>query len=185
MTTVPITEVTTPAAPKYQRTVITTTRAKAPEPAPADLLLATPAVRALSKALKDTDWYARQRLAALKAYQSLPMPTLSDDAWRRTDIRTFKWDEFKLPFPLAGPGKPVPASLLKPLVGRERGGLLVVADGRAVETKLDVRLRRNQVVLADFRTAIHKHEARLKRYLGKSVAVSDGKFAALAASLAD
>src|SRR5258706_908193 len=174
MTTAPIIELTVPAAPKYQRTVISTNRNKAPEPVPADLVLAKPDVQALSKALKDTDWYARRRLAALKIYQGLPMPTLNDDAWRRTDIRTFKWDRVTLPFPAAKPGKPAPAALLKPLVGRERGGLLVVADGRAVQTTLDASLRRSQVVLADFRTATRKHEALLKKYLGKTVPVSDG-----------
>src|SRR5436190_1232167 len=111
MTTAPITALTPPTAPKYQRTVITTTRTKAPEPAP--------------------------------------------------------------------------AALLKPLVGRERGGLVVVADGRAVQTTLDASLRRSQVVLADFRSATRQHEALLKKYLGKTVPVGDGKFAALAASLAD
>jgi len=185
MTTAPLIELTTPVAPKYQRTVISTSRNKPAEPVPADLVLARADVLALSKALKDTDWYARQRLAALKTYQGLPMPTLNDDAWRRTDIRTFKWDQVQPPMPAAKAGKPVPAALLKPLVGRERGGLLVVADGRTVETTLDASLRRSQVVLVDFRTAARKHEALLKKYLGKTVPVSDGKFAALAATLAD
>ena len=185
MTTAPITELTSPTAPKYQRTVISTTRNKAAEPVPADLLLAKAQVLALSKALKDSDWYARQRLSALKTYQGLAMPTLNNDAWRRTDIRTYKWDQVTLPFPAAKAGKPVPVALLKPLVGRERGGLLVAADGRVVENTLDASLRRNQVVLADFRTATRKHEALLKKYLGKTVPVGDGKFAALAATLAD
>ncbi len=185
MTISPVTNVEIPAAPKYQRTVITTTRRKAPEPVPADLVLTRADVQALSKALKDPDWYARQRLAAWKIYQSLPMPTLSDEAWRRTDIRTFKWDRVPLPFPSARAGKPVPATLLKPLVGRERGGLLVIADGRPVEATLDPSLRRSNVVLTDFRTALRKHGDLLKRHLGKTVPVSDGKFAALAATLAD
>jgi Fe-S cluster assembly protein SufD len=185
MTISPVSAIVTPTAPKYQRTVITTTRHKAPEPVPADLTLSKLEVQALSKALKDTEWYARQRLAALKAYQGLPMPGMTEEAWRRTDIRTFKWDQVRPPMPTARPGKPVPASLLKPLVGNERGGLLVVADGRPVEATLDPSLRRSQVVFTDFRTATRKHEALLKKHLGKTVPVSEGKFAALAATLAD
>src|SRR5260221_12752355 len=125
MTISPVTEIVPPTAHKYQRTVITTARRKAPEPVPADLTLTRPEVQALSKALKDSGWYARQRLAALKGYMSLPMPGMTEEAWRRTDIRTFKWDQVHLPLPATRPGKLVPASLLKPLVGAERGGLLV------------------------------------------------------------
>ena len=183
-----LSEISSPAAPaagKYQRTVITTTRRKAPEPVAPELSVDKADVQALSKALKDPEWYARQRLVAWKAYQSLPMPGLSDEAWRRTDIRTFKWDQVGLPLPAARPGKPVPASLLKPLVGRQQGGLLVVADGQPVEATLDPGLRRQKVVFADFRTAARKNADLLKKYLGKTVAVTDGKFAALAATLAD
>ena len=185
MTTTPLSEIQAPAAPKYQRTVITTARRKAPEPAPAQLALSRPDVQGLSKALKDTDWYARQRLAAWKVYESLPMPSLTEDAWRRTDIRPFKWDRVELPEASARPGRPVPASLLKPLVGRKQGGLLVVANGHAVEAKLDPSLKRGKVVLTDFRTAARKHAELLQKYLGKTVPVTDGKFAALAATLAD
>src|SRR4051812_44417306 len=116
MTTSPASGIETPAAAKYQRTVITTTRRKAPEPTPPKLVISKADVQALSKALKDSTWYARQRLAAWKTFQSLPTPGLTDEAWRRTDIRTFKWDEAPLPFPAAQAGKPVPGSLLKPLV---------------------------------------------------------------------
>jgi len=185
MTISPVSEIAVPAAPKYQRTVITTARRKAPEPMPAHLTLAKPEVQALSKALKDPAWYARQRLAAWKTYEALPMPGMTEEAWRRTDIRTFKWDQVRPPVPSARPGKPVPASLLKPLVGREHGGLLVVADGWPVEATLDPSLRRSRVVQTDFRTAARKHEPLLKKYLGKTVPVTDGKFAALAATLAD
>ena len=185
MTIAPVLEIKAPAAPKYPRTVITTTRAKAPEPAPAELLLSKADVQALSKALKDPEWYARQRLAALKTYQSIPMPSLSDEAWRRTDIRTFKWDQVRLLHAAVRTGRAVPAALLKPLVGRQQGGLLVVADGRPVRAELDPSLRRQKVVLADFGTAIRKHGDLLKKYLGKIVPIADGKFAALAATLAD
>src|SRR5579859_1825380 len=167
MTTSPAAEIVTPAAPKYARTVITTTRRKAP--APAQLSLAKADVLALSKALKDPAWYARRRLAALKAYETIPMPGMTDEAWRRTDIRTFKWDEVRLPFPAAKPGRAAPASVLKPLVGRQQGGLLVVEDGRATTVTLDPSLKRSKVVLADFRTAARKHELLLQKYLGKTV----------------
>ncbi len=32
------------------------------------------------------------RLAAWDLYESLPMPTTNDEAWRRTDYRHIDWD---------------------------------------------------------------------------------------------
>ena len=119
------------ASPKYQRTVITTARQKPVEPAPAQLTVSKAEVLALSRSMKDTPWYVRRRLQAAKVFQSLPMPALTDEAWRRTDIRAFKWGEI-LPGalePAALSSKRVPASLLKPLVGGRQGGRLVAASG--------------------------------------------------------
>src|SRR3990172_12995969 len=95
--------------PKYQRTVITTGRRKE-EPKAAEFRLAKAEVLALSKARKDAAWYARRRLAAWKIYDATPMPTLGDEAWRRTDIRPFRWGEVVLPHRLNGkaPSKRVP-----------------------------------------------------------------------------
>ncbi|MBI3445137.1 MAG: Fe-S cluster assembly protein SufD, partial [Magnetospirillum sp.] len=42
-----------------------------------------------------------------------------------------------------------------------------------------------KVVLADFRTAARKHALLFQKHLGKTVPVADGKFAALAATLAN
>jgi Fe-S cluster assembly protein SufD len=170
------------------RTVITTGRRRAPESAAADLEIDRGAVQALSNYTKDADWYARRRLAAWKVYHGLPMPTLSDEAWRRTDIRNFKWGEVTLPHALNGhtPAAPrVPAALLKPLAGREQGGLLVAAGGRVSEASLHPRLRRQGVVFTDFLNATRKHPDLVKKYLGKVVAITEGKFAALAETLAD
>jgi Fe-S cluster assembly protein SufD len=91
----------------------------------------------------------------------------------------------KLPFPAAKSGRKPPASLRKPLVGRKQGGLLVVADGVPVQTMLDESLAASQVVLADFRTAAREHAELLQAHLGKTVPIRDGKFAAMAATLAD
>jgi Fe-S cluster assembly protein SufD len=175
----------TAETPRYERTVITTGRRKA-EAAPAQLDIPRSEVVALSKALGDPAWYARRRLAAWKTYQSVPMPTLQDEAWRRTDIRPFKWGEVVLPHQAApAAGRRVPAALLKPLVGREQGGLLVTVGGRPAELALSPALKRQRVILADFRTAVRKHGDLLRKYLDKIVPITDGKFAALAEVLAD
>jgi Fe-S cluster assembly protein SufD len=172
--------------PKYQRTVITTARQKPVEPAPAELTITKAAVQAFSQSRKDAPWYARRRLEAQKVFQKLPMPALSDEAWRRTDIRPFKWGEVVpgAPEPATMASKRVPAALLKPLVGGQQGGRLVMA-GRAATVAMDASLKRKKVIFCDFMTATRKHADLLKRHLGKTVPITDGKFAALSAALAD
>ena len=66
--------------------VIITTR-KTEEPKLASLNFTEADVKALSKIKKDPTWLAKRRLDAWKKFASLPMPTLNDEAWRRTDLR--------------------------------------------------------------------------------------------------
>jgi Fe-S cluster assembly protein SufD len=171
---------------KYPRTVISTGRKK-DEPKAASLAITKANVQALSKLKRDAEWYARRRLAALKTYAGLPMPTLSDEAWRRTDIRAFQWDAVELPFSrtAAVKAKRVPAALLKPLVGRAQGGQLVTVGGVVSEYTLAASLKKQKVIFADFLTAAKKHPELVKKHLGKVVAITEGKFAALAEALTD
>jgi Fe-S cluster assembly protein SufD len=173
---------------KYERTVITTARRRPAEPVASNFAFDRAAVQALSKAMKDAGWYARRRLAAWKAYHAVPMPTLNDEAWRRTDIRNFKWGEVLLPHGANGRhdrAARVPASLLKPLAGAEQGGLLVTAGGQVTESSLHPSLKRQKVVFTAFLAATRKYPDLVKKYLGKVVPIAEGKFAALAETLAD
>ena len=52
------------------------------------------AVEALSRSRNEPDWVREARLAAWETYESLPMPTRSDEEWRRTDLRRLKLDRF-------------------------------------------------------------------------------------------
>jgi Fe-S cluster assembly protein SufD len=170
---------------KYPRTVITTGRKK-DEPAIIDLALTKAEVLALAKYKKEAEWYTKRRLATLKLYQATPMPTLSDEPWRRTDIRKFKWGAVTLPHSANGTGKgKVPGALLKPLVGKAQGGQLVQIGGSVAEASLHASLKKQKVIFADFFTAAKKHPELVKKYLGKTVPVQEGKFAALAETLAD
>jgi Fe-S cluster assembly protein SufD len=174
------------ATPKYTRTVITTGR-RQEEPKPAEFKFPRSEVSALSKAKKDPDWYARRRMAAWKVYDALPMPTLNDEAWRRTDLRPFNWGGLILPHRLNGrvSVKRVPAALLKPLVGAQQGGQLVAAGGQVDEYSVHPALKRQKVIFADFLAATKKYPELVRKYLGKGVKISEGKFAALAEALAD
>ncbi len=134
----------------------------------------------LSPAIRD------YRLSAWETFQATPMPTTSDEAWRRTDIRGMRAGAFRLPeqldlrtLHLPEP----PEDCLKPLAGEAHGGQLVLtADGARLD--LDPELARQGVVFTDLRTAERQHPELLAELLGQVVRPDEGKFAALAAALA-
>lgn len=170
---------------KYKRTVITTKKHK-PD-SPDELKFTRDDIQKLSKRLRDPEWYAKQRLKAWQLYKKLPMPTLQDEAWRRTDIRGMSWKGLEHPvlLPRSRIGKQgrVPARFLKPLVGKHHGGQIVINNGKVTDRSLDAKLRRQGVIFTDLRTALKKHQSLVEKHLGKSVKIQEGKFAAMAAAL--
>ena len=159
---------------------------KASEAVSTEFVLTREDVEARSQRLDDPEWYAQARLEAWETYQRIPMPTLQDEAWRRTDIRALDWAALQKKS-LAGAagstnGK-VPDQLLKPLVGEAHGGQLVFHNGETASHSLDEQLKAQGVIFTDFRTATHEYADLLKQYLGAAVKVDDGKFSALAATM--
>ena len=156
---------------------------------PAELKFTQDDIEKLSKLLRDPQWYAEQRLKAWRMYKRTPMPTLQDEAWRRTDIRSMRWQDVEHralnPKSLRSKDGKVPAKLLKPLVGKDHGGQIIINNGKVTDRSLDSSLRRQGVVFTDLRTAVNKHRDLLEKYLGKAVKIREGKFAAMAAALAD
>ena len=128
---------------------------------------------------------SQYRRAAWDSYLSLPMPTLKDEAWRRTDLRGMPSDQFHLPkaeayLDLA----PLPEDLMKPVADKEHGGQVILMPGGA-QISLSKDLADQGVVFTDLRTAEQKHPALLEKIMGKVVTANEGKFASLAAALAD
>jgi Fe-S cluster assembly protein SufD len=152
-----------------------------------DLSLQESEIRAISAKLNDANWYAEQRLQAWQAYQATAMPTTQDEAWRRTDISKLNWQKVQHPV-LANtlPSKSeVPPELLRPLVGDEHGGQLVIRGGQVEQANLAANLAQQGVIFTDFLTATREHGNLLQKYLGKAVKTDDGKFTLLTAALVD
>ncbi|NUM44125.1 MAG: Fe-S cluster assembly protein SufD [Anaerolineales bacterium] len=124
----------------------------------------------------------RQR--AWEIYQSLPIPTLQMEAWRRTDLKRLDVGNFRFPetdayLDLA----PVPELLLAPLVADQHGGQITLLPG-GVTVELDENLARQGVVFTDYATAEQQHPELLAKILGKIVSTEEGKFAALTGAFA-
>lgn len=124
------------------------------------------------------------RQSAWNTFLSMPLPTLKDEPWRRTDLKDLTAASFRLPTNEAYLDLPeAPGDLLRPLVGEEHGGQVLLMPGGA-KTHLAPELASRGVVFTDLRTAEKEYPEIVDRIIGKIVHPSDGKFAALAGSLA-
>lgn len=126
------------------------------------------------------------RAQAWDQYSRLPLPATSDEAWRRTDLRALQAGGFRLPGDHSlhsHVGMDVPTELLQPLAGDQHGGQIVLGP-EASRIELNPELARKGVIFTDLETAERNHPDLLARILGKVVRSSEGKFSALAASMA-
>ena len=138
-------------------------------------------VEALSEQLGEAHWLREKRLTAWGRAESMPMPTTSDEPWRRTDLRGLKWDEVMR---LSDGGDislaDVPADLYSPLIGDKQGGLLVFSGGKLVHREGSDELTDKGVIFTDLATASHEHPELVQKWLMQfAVTGEEDKIAAL------
>ncbi len=135
----------------------------------------------------EPDWLKTFRLNAWDIYENTPMPTLQDEAWRRTDYRHINWEQASKPIQADNPSLDVvPADKLAPLMGEEHGALMVFVDGVLVHADIPAALTDQGVTFKDLRTAAKENPDLVQKYLmTQAVPPTDGKFAALHAALWD
>lgn len=124
------------------------------------------------------------RQLAWADFNRLNLPTVQEEAWRRTDLRLLDPGAFRLPQDDEHLKLPsAPEYLLQPLTADAHGGQVLLLPG-AAKVDLNSELVRKGVVFTDLRTAEQQHSAVLEKIMGKIVRPSEGKFAALSAALA-
>ncbi len=128
-----------------------------------------------SERLNEPKWLRERRVEAWKAWESLPVPTVKDEPWRRTDLRSMPADRFA--------AKPSDNGRVDPGLSRPGPSLLLRPGHDPKLDNLD-QITDERVVFADWGTAIGEHSELLRKYLGSVVPDDEGKFSALAAALA-
>jgi Fe-S cluster assembly protein SufD len=124
------------------------------------------------------------RKNAWDTFETLPLPTSQDEAWRRTDLRGLSMESFRLPNQADFDKFPdVPAALLEPLVDREHGGQIIQTPFGS-KISVDQAILDKGVVFTDLATAERKYPEIIEKIMNKIVRANEGKFSALAASLA-
>lgn len=142
-------------------------------------------VEALSAKNQEPKWLLESRLAAWELYETMPMPDLKQEEWRRTDYTKIHWDEADKIISANGATlETVPAANRDPLIGEKQGGLLAFVDGKVVHHELAEELSSKGIIFTDLLTASREHEALVRANLmTKAVHPGEGKFAALHAAL--
>jgi Fe-S cluster assembly protein SufD len=141
-------------------------------------------VPALSQGWGGPSFLKEYRERAWSLYHSLPMPTVKDEAWRRTDIHDLNTSSFNIPDGKARTSiPPVPGWLLKPLVDKKHGGQMIIRPDRT-DVELDADLARQGVIFTDLQTAEAQYSDKLANIIGQLVKPDEGKFAAMSAALA-
>ncbi|MFP3854865.1 MAG: Fe-S cluster assembly protein SufD [Anaerolineales bacterium] len=163
------------------RTVVRRKRKERPSVA-REFQLTEKDVQAVIDRIGGPSWLADRRKTAWQRYQEMPMPTLQDEPWRRTDIRSMPSTEVAWK---AADEVPVEAELLQPLAGGANAAQIVLRPGHDPEIEGIESLTEQGVVFCDWATAEREHSDILKEFLGKVVPDDEGKFSALAAAMAE
>jgi Fe-S cluster assembly protein SufD len=160
------------------------TRTKLGVPAePLDFLFTKDMIPALANNWNGPNFLRDYREHAWSDFKRLPMPTLKDDAWRRTDIHSLDVSKFSLPEgELLNHLPATPRWLLKPLIEKTHGGQVILRPGRT-EITLDETLSRQGVIFTDLHIAEMEYPDLLANIIGQVVKPDEGRFAALTAAM--
>src|ERR671912_2388658 len=142
-------------------------------------------VKALSSLKGEPNWLTEKRLEAWRGFESLPMPTLRDEAWRYTDISDVRIEDF-LPYassPDVKSEEDLPDAVRRLIrEGEENSALLVQHNSETTFSRVDEELARKGVVFTDLHTALADREELVKEKLFGLVPGDYDKFAALSAA---
>ncbi len=146
--------------------------------------LSSDSVLAISRLANEPAWMEELRRAAFDTFSSLPMPTLQDEEWRRTDIRALRLGDV-VPFAPARAAvasvEDLPSDLQSEVKsGDLTGGLVVQQDSSNVLATLGDSFAERGVIFCDLHTAVREHSDLVQRYFAQAVPVDYSKFSALA-----
>ncbi|MRR32067.1 hypothetical protein EG834_17455, partial [bacterium] len=131
--------------------------------------------------IDDGSFYQQYRQKAWAAYQSLPFPTVRDEAWRWTDISKMPVESFTITSD--NHVDRIPAELLEPVADAAHGGEILLA-GEHNQIHLDPELANAGVIFTDIKDGILLHPEIAEMILGKVIDPKEDKFSALAGAMA-
>jgi Fe-S cluster assembly protein SufD len=126
---------------------------------------------AFLSARREPAWLTAMRREAWRRFQELPMPSVRDEEWMRTDIRLFKLDRFSPPVQpideFREARSTAPHALLA--AGVDLAGRLASVDSRSVEHELDLNLGKQGVLFGSLDALVSEHGELLRPYFERHV----------------
>jgi Fe-S cluster assembly protein SufD len=128
----------------------------------------------------------QRRQRALKSFQTLPMPNIAQEQWRRSSLR-------RLESTTVGPsadsrrGRPNPKASFpdpKSLFGVAPAGDLLIENGLTRFARMDKKLQSRGAILNQMRSEWESRSRTLKPWLERSFVSAEGKFQALGNAIA-
>jgi Fe-S cluster assembly protein SufD len=139
---------------------------------------------AMMPSMEGASFLREYRTRAWEAYENYQIPAITDEAWRRTDLKNMRAGKFRLvemdgrKSEFVEPG----ADLLQPLAGDRHGGQITLLPGES-RIELDPSLSAKGLIFTDLITAEKQYPERLEKIIGQIVRPDEGKFAAMTAAL--
>ena len=118
-------------------------------------------------ALNSPSWLEKLRLEALEVYNDRKIPTTSVEAWKYTNLRRFKPENF-------APAKAVdsvssleglPAKIRDRLSSTDAAGRVVLSGPSAIYRDIPAELEAKGVIFTDLRSALESHPALVRKHL--------------------
>jgi len=135
------------------------------------------AVTRLSERLGEPEWLRARRRAAWQTFEATPTPLMTDEEWRRTDIRKLDFASFNVPTEAPAIYEPESST-------DHRNGFIQIADGYVMDHHLEPEVAAKGVVFSSLSDAATTHPDIVRQNLGTLIPDSYGKFASLANALA-
>ncbi|HEY7491235.1 MAG TPA: Fe-S cluster assembly protein SufD [Candidatus Tectomicrobia bacterium] len=151
--------------------------------------LSAEAVDALSASKQEPDWMHARRRTAWKLSQELPMPTGTEEAWRRTDLRGLDLHDYQplLPVvPTVQRRKDLPEvwEQYTALPETPVGGLVLHQDGAVLWRSLEESLQQQGVIFCDLDTAVQQYPELVQpHFMTEAIPIDTNKFTALHGAL--
>ena len=110
---------------------------------------------------QEPDWSIAQRQVAWQAVQSMAMPSRNEEEWMRTDVRTFKLDDYRLPGETTDSGS-APAVLAENV---ELAGAIATVNGTNVRSELSDKWRSKGVIFGGLAQLAEEHSELIEKYM--------------------
>lgn len=146
-------------------------------------------IETIARRGNEPDWLREKRNTAWTVFEETPMPTASDEDWRRTSLRKIKWGRFRR----ADSSSLEPVADLEDLpeaaqdaleADHDAAGRILIVNGQVVFQEINPALAEQGVIFTDLATAAAEHPDLVQKYLAaEAVPPSNSKFAALNAAL--